>query len=270
MRAPALPYSAVYGDIVDSAWVTAALAALGNNEMARTVLAHHVNSIRLQSGRDTPAGSLPRSIYRTGEAASVRANADGESAAWLLAACWRQAALLAVAERSSFLEPLWPALEACTDYLAREPRVGVALSGALSAASTPLETLRTHYLGLESSRRMAEALSRPEPELWSDRRSELYARIRFRKLNQTGPPESKWPWIDWWIETLPGARREVGTGWDVLRGDDAPPFTTAEILARVDESGLGPHAPLARRDAMLCLIEMLAEPENSVPSTPPP
>ncbi len=254
LHAPLLADSAVYSDVFDTAWSAAALDGMGLPDAAQRALAHHIQSVRSAQGVDTPAGSLPRKVYRDGATASFSGNADPESAAWLLAACWHHAASLAVPERRGFLEPHWPALSRCADYLAREPRVGSALSGALTADAAPLDTLRTHYLGLESSRRMAEALGEVEPGLWTDRRDEIYARLRFRKLNQSGGGESGTPWVDWWITQMPGAKAETGTGWEVLKSEGAPVLTEEAIVEWVREAGLGPGAPLALRDALRCLL----------------
>ncbi len=254
LRAPALSGSATFCDVVDTAWVSAALDALGHPERATQALAVHLATVRSESGMDTPAGSLPRMIYSDGTAASVRGNADPESAAWLLAACWRHAASLGVPERRGFLDAHWLALSRCADYLAREPRVGGALSGALAADTAPLDTLRTHYLGLESSRRMAEALGEEEPGLWTDRREEIYARLRFRKLNQSGGGESGTPWVDWWVLQRPGAIAESGAGWEVLKSEGTPALTEEAIAEWAREEGVGPGAPLALRDALRCLL----------------
>ncbi len=254
LRAPALTSSATYCDVAVTAWASAALDELGHPDRAAQALAVHVATLRTERGVDTPAGSLPRMIYSDGTAASVRGNADPESAAWLLAACWRHTAALAVPERRGFLEPHWSALSRCADYLAREPRVSSALSGALPAEAAPLDTLRVHYLGLESGRRMAEALGQEAPGLWTDRRDEIYARLRFRTLNQSDGDESVSPWVDWWILQLPGAKSESGAGWAVLKSEGAPALTDEAIVERTLEEGLGLEAPLALRDALRCLI----------------
>lgn len=240
-------------DVLDSVWASAGLDALGFSELAGRALEFHVKSLRLESGVDTPAGSLPRFTYPNGAAASLSDNANPECAAWLLAACCRHALALPEGDRTAYLEPIWPALEVSTDYLAREPRVGEALSGAQPPVSIALDTLRTHYLGLESSRRMAELLGKGEPTLWSDRRSEIYSRIRFRKLNQTDNDEVYVPWIDWWISVLPGEGEGSASGWEVLVRAGAPPLDASAIQRLDFPAELGPSAPLARRDALRCL-----------------
>ncbi len=254
LHAPLLVGSAVYSDVFDTAWSAAALDGMGLPDAAQRALAHHLQTVRSAQGVDTPAGSLPRKVYRDGATAFFSGNADPESAAWLLAACWRHAALLAVPERNGFLALHWPALSRCADYLAREPRVGSALSGALAADAAPLDTLRTHYLGLESSRRMAEALGEEEPGLWTDRREEIYARLRFRKLNQIGGGEPTTPWVDWWVLRLPGAKAESGAGWEVLKSEGAPALNDEAIVEWARVEGVGPGAPLALRDALRCLL----------------
>lgn len=252
VHAPALSGSATYCDVADTAWASAALDTLGDHDRAARALAVHVDAVRAERGTDTPAGSLPRMIHPDGTAASVWGNADPESAAWILAACWRHAASLPVAKRAAWLEPIWSVLSLAADYLAREPQVGATLSGALPPEAAPLETLRTHYLGLESSRRMAESLGKAEPTLWWDRRGELYSRIRFRKLNQTGAGDAGGPWVDWWIDSLPGAKSE--SGWEVLRTGGGNVLSEVTIQGLVVEAGLGDAAPLARRDALRCLM----------------
>lgn len=256
LHAPAQVTSATYCDVIDSAWASAALDGIGASRRAQDVLAPHVNSLRVESTPEAPAGSLSRRIYPNGAPAFADGNADPEGAAWLLAACWRHAVSLPVAEQAPYLASIWPALERSTDYLAREPRVGGALSGALSAGSAPLDTLRTHYLGLESSRRMATLLGKAEPGLWSDRRSEVYSRIRFRKLNQGDGSGPGSPWIDWWIALLPSAVPEVAAGWEVLKSGIAPELSEASLGEYAKEEDLGFSAPLARRDALRCLLAL--------------
>lgn len=254
LRAPLLGFSAVYSDVFETAWSAAALDRLGLPDAARRALAHHIDSVRAEQAMDTPAGSLPRRVYRNGVTAFLSGNADPEGAAWLLAACWRHTASLPATERQGFLALHWPALSRCTDYLAREPRVGGTLSGALPAEAAPLDMLRTHYLGLESSRRMAEVLGEEEPGLWTDRRDEIYARLRFRTLNQSGGDDTSTPWVDWWIAQLPGAGPESGMGWGVIKSAGAPALTEEAIVEWAREESLGPRAPLALRDALRCLL----------------
>jgi len=254
VRAPALSGAATLCDVVDTAWASAALDALGRHDDAARALAVHVETIRTERGTDTPAGSLPRAIYRDGTSASPWGNADPAGAAWLLAACWRHMVSLPADGQRDYLQAVWPALSLSADYLAREPRVGGALSGALPAEAAPLDTLRVQYLGLESGRRMAAVLEVAEPELWSDRREEIYSRIRFRKLNQAGLGEGGEPWIDWWLNTLPGATSDGLGAWEVLRTEGATALTASAILDWVVESGLGPEAPFLRRDALRCLL----------------
>lgn len=245
-------------DVLDSAWSSAAMDVLGYSELAGRALGHHVKSIRIDSGLDTPAGSLPRFTYPNGVAASMTDHANPECAAWLLAACCRHALTLPEEGRTAYLEPIWPALEIAVDYLAREPRVGEALSGAQPPLSIALDTLRTHYLGLESGRQIAALLGKSEPTLWSDRRGEIYSRIRFRKLNQTDNDEAYLPWIDWWIGMLPGGEAGPASGsvpgWEVLTRPGAPKLDAAAILRQDYPVELGPSAPFARRDALRCLI----------------
>jgi hypothetical protein len=254
LRAPLLGFSAVYSDVFETAWSTAALDRLGLPDAARRALAHHIDSVRAEPAMDTPAGSLPRRIYRNGVTATLSGNADPEGAAWLLAACWRHTASLPATERQEFLALHWPALSRCTDYLAREPRVGGTLSGALPADAAPLGMLRTHYLGLESSRRMAEVLGEETPGLWTDRRDEIYARLRFRTLNKSGGDETNTPWVDWWIAQLPGAGAESGMAWEVLKSAGAPALNEEAIVEWAREKSVGPRAPLALRDALRCLL----------------
>ena len=254
VRAPALSGGATICDVVDTAWASAALDALGHHDDAARALAVHVETIRTERGTDTPAGSLPRTIYRDGTSASPWGNADPASAAWLLAACWRHMTSLPADHQRGYLEAVWPALSLSADYLAREPRVGGTLSGALPAEAAPLDILRVQYLGLESGRRMAAVLGVAEPELWSDRREEIYSRIRFRKLNKVGVGEGGEPWIDWWINARPGAASDRLREWEVLQTEGATALTASAILDWVLERGLGPEAPLLRRDALRCLL----------------
>jgi hypothetical protein len=247
VRVPMGEKAAAVCQVFDSVWASAALDALGLHDEAERALAVHVATVRDESGTDTPAGSLPREIRPDGRAASFRGNADPESAAWLLAACWRHGASLSASERIAYLGPIWPRLSLAADYLAREPTVGGALSGALPASAAPLDLLRTHYLGLESSRLAAEALGREEPGLWSDRRGEIYARIRFRTLNQTGDDATMKPWVNWWVALMPGAQADEG--WDVLKTAEAPVLTDAAITEWVAKEGA------LRRAALRCLFE---------------
>lgn len=241
-------------DVLDSVWASAGLDALGHVELARRALDFHIKSLRPSSGVDMAAGSLPRFSYPNGTVASLSDHENPECAAWLLAACWRHTLTLPEGGRRGYLEPIWPALERSTDYLAREPRVGEALSGAQPPLSIALDTLRTHYLGLESSRRMAALLGKGEPTLWSDRRSEIYSRIRFRKLNQTDNDEMYQPWIDWWIGALPGDDAGADSDWAVLVRAGAPALDALAIQRLDVPPELGPSAPVARRDALRCLI----------------
>ena len=240
--------------IIDSIWASAALDALGLIGEAEGALAVHLATVRTERGVDTPSGSLPREIRTDGRAASFWGNADPESAAWLLAACWRHGTTLPEVERSTYLASIWPKLSLAADYLACEPIVGGALSGALPPGAAPLDVLRTHYLGLESSRRIAELLGMEEPGLWSDRRGEIYARIRFRTLNRTDGEEGDEPWVDWWIAVLPGDHSDAG--WAVLKTAEAPVLTDSAITEWL-EAGSDSEVPLARRDALRCLMEML-------------
>ena len=254
LQAPAVEGSDGTCHIIDSVWASAALDALGLHDQAARALAVHLATVRAVSGIDTPSGSLPRVIRPDGKAASFWGNADPESAAWLLAACWRHSVSLPAPERAAYLEPVWPQLSLAADYLAREPVVGGALSGALPAGAAPLDLLRSHYLGLESSRRAAEALGKAEPTLWSDRRSEIYSRIRFRTLNQTGDGGALKPWVDWWIGLMPGGQSNAG--WDVLKTAGAPALTESAIAEwAVEESG---EVPLARKDGLRCLMGFVA------------
>lgn len=250
LRMPAANTPTAICHIIDSVWASAALDAMGLHDAAERALAVHLATVRVLSGTDTPSGSLPRVIRTDGKSASFWGNADPESAAWLLAACWRHGATLPAPERAAYLEPVWPTLVLVADYLAREPVVGGALSGALPAGSAPLDLLRTHYLGLESSRRVAEALGKEEYGPWADRRGEIYSRIRFRTLNQTGVEVGVTPWVDWWITLLPSETSP--TSWNVLKAAELPALTDAAITTwTVDE---GP----TRRDALRCLAGILA------------
>lgn len=242
--------------IIDSVWVSAALDTLGLHDEAARALAVHLATVRAVGGTDTPAGSLPRVIHTDGRAASFWGNADPESAAWLLAACWRHGASLPTPERAAYLEPIWPELSLAADYLAREPVVGGALSGALPAGAAPLDLLRSHYLGLESSRRAAEALGKAEPALWSDRRGEIYSRIRFRTLNQTGGGGILKPWVDWWIGLMPGG--QPNADWDVLKTAGAPALTESAITEWAGEEGGVGDVSLARTDGLRCLMGFVA------------
>jgi hypothetical protein len=268
LHAPAQVTSAAYCDVIDSAWASAALDTIGASRRSQDALAIHVNSLRVESTPETPAGSLPRRIYPNGAPAFLGGNADPEGAAWLLAACWRHAVSLPVAEQAPYLTSIWPALERSADYLALEPRVGGALSGALSAGSATLDTLRIHYLGLESSRRMAILLGEAEPGLWSDRRSEVYSRIRFRKLNQGDGSGPESPWIDWWIRLLPSAVPEVAAGWEVLKSGITPELSEASLGEYAKDEDLGLAAPLARRDALRCLLALSGSGSASTPTRP--
>jgi hypothetical protein len=101
---------------------------------------------------------------------------------------------------------------------------------------------------------MAEALGEEEPGLWTDRREEIYARLRFRKLNQIGGGEPTTPWVDWWVLRLPGAKAESGAGWEVLKSEGAPALNDEAIVEWARVEGVGPGAPLALRDALRCLL----------------
>src|SRR5690606_8162521 len=79
LRRPPSDGTAATCHILDSVWASAALDALGLHEHAARALAVHRDTIRMVSGTDTPAGSLPREIRPTGRAASFRGNADPES-----------------------------------------------------------------------------------------------------------------------------------------------------------------------------------------------
>jgi hypothetical protein len=239
--------------ILDSIWASAALDTLGLHDQAARALAVHLATVRIISGTDTPAGSLPRVIHPDGKAASFRGNADPESAAWLLAACWRHGAILSAPDRTAFLESIWPVISQVADYLAREPTVGGALSGAIPASSTPLDLLRTHYLGLESSHRMAEVLGKEEPGQWTERRGEIYSRIRFRTLNQTSDEDTMEPWVDWWVG-LPGMHSDAG--WDVLKSE-APSPTDATMAQWTQEGGDSAMSPV-RQEALRCLMGLAA------------
>lgn len=251
LRAPAASPPQAYATVFDAAWVSAALDTLGYTGAAGRALQRHLDSVRMNSTDGYPVGSLPAAIYATGVPARFDGAADPASAAWLIAACWRYAIHRPGEEGTAYLDGVWPILASCADYLAREPRVGRVLGSGADAPDVSLTVLDTHYLGLESARRCAEFLGIMETEMVVDRRSELYARIRFRRLNDSTPQTAADPWIARWLETL-GDLGGTQARWDVLL--DVPGIDRAGDAADGQTMpGSDIPSPVALREALRCL-----------------
>jgi len=232
--------------VFDSVWASAALDSLGYTDGAARALQVHLDSARLEFSDGQPAGSLPAAIYCTGEAARFDGTADPASAAWLLAGCWRHAISLPEDGVGAYLESVTPVLAACAEYLAREPGVGRALLGGGAAAEAPLSLLETHFLGLESWRRILALRGTPEPGVVADRRSELLYLIRIRRQNDVASEQSANPWIGRWLRELWGLGAEASAGWEGLVDDGA--------LRRLPETWRADSTtPIALRDALRCL-----------------
>jgi hypothetical protein len=237
-----------------SAWSAAALDALGYSDAAERALEVHWGTIRGEGTHGLPAGSLPATIFVSGRVAGFTGAADPAAAAWLLAASWRHAARLPAPGAAAYLGPRWPALAKAVDILAREPEAGLILSGGAPVEGASLYLLETHYLGLESARRISIALNLPETGLAGDRRTELYARIRLGRLNGPDRRRTEPDWVARWVAGLTNA--DADTGWDVLRGPGAgDPLDGSQGI---------PDAPRALRAALHCLsaAENVGEPRE--------
>lgn len=253
LRSPVSFPSLAYVSVFDTVWATAALDWLGYTDTAGRALDFLLRAVRADGEGGLPAGSLPAALFTTGAPASMAGAADPESAAWLIAACWRHALALPAGPRGAYLESAWPALARCADYLAREPEVGGVLAGAGPAGAAPLATLETHYLGLECIGRMQVLLERTEPGQWADRRNELYHWILFRRLNGAERPAAGEPWIAWWLEGLDDTGAAGGAGLEALRDAALPSYLDPATQEPAVPPGCGPMAPYALRAAFRCL-----------------
>lgn len=261
LRAPLADPPEAYAAVFDTAWASAALDGLGYTGAAARALQFHLDTVRGPAGDGLPAGSLPATATVAGNPARYAGNADPEAAAWLLAACWRHAQMRPPAAGEDYLAGVWPVLQRSAVYLAREPRAGRALSSGQPAPDVPLALLKTHYLGLECARRIAERLGEAEPGVCADRREEIYSRIRFRVLNGEGGADAGTPWISWWVGQLAGLGEAAASGWDVIAGpEQVPPLGTD--AAGLDWGGRA-TVPRALPQAIQCLNGPAAKPYAS-------
>ena len=263
LRAPAGNPPQAYATVFDAVWASAALDALGYTDAGGRALQLHLDGVRPDGGAGYPPGSLPAAVYTTGDLARFDGAADPASAAWLLAACWRHAISLGPEDGGSYLESAWPVLARCADYLAREPGVGRALAGVTSMPDVPLRLLDAHYLGLECARRSVEMLGGEESGMVAERRSELYARIRFRRLNAGASGEAGDPWINRWLRELAGLGLDAESGWQALLDSPEAGAIEKAVPASIVPAARS-DAPVALRDALRCLggLRRAATPHN--------
>ncbi len=243
VRAPISYPALAYATIFNTAWATAALDSLGMSAHGRRALEFHRTTLRTTYGSDGLPGSLPASVYSTGQSADLLNGANPSSTAWLLAALWRHLAVQESTAAEAQLQEWEEALRLAGDYLARAPVVGAVLSGTMKPAAATLADLQTHYLGLVSARLLLERLGEEEPTHWQQRREETYARIRFRQLDGAEEVESRWLYA--WVRHLPEDAREPGEGWEILHFLEEVP-----VLLPPTIRGVSKGVPVSLRAAL--------------------
>ncbi|MCF6287106.1 MAG: hypothetical protein L3K26_18260, partial [Candidatus Hydrogenedentes bacterium] len=247
----ALAHAALF----DSVWACAALDKQGYGSEAERVLRFHLDTMRTAFMPSGPPGSLPAYVHTTGVPARFLDSANPASTAWLLAALWRHSVSLPPEQALKFLDTCKNSILDGGDFLARAPVVGEVLSGTMKPGAASLTTLQTHYLGLVSGQSIMARLGQNEPGAWQSRREEVYARIRFRQLDEKRVQDPESPWLAYWVSTLPEAAPSENTPWQVLLSDKSP--TAAELLESVPSAGpaVNQGIPVALRAALAILDE---------------
>lgn len=249
--APASDPALARVSVFDTVWASAALDTMGYTDSVARALDFLLDSVRT-TGIRPPVGSLPAAMWPDGTTVAPDGQAEPASAVWILAGVWRHAMELPDESRARYLDEVWPKLVLCGDFLARDPVVGRALSGRGLSGAVPLSTLEEHYLGLESLRRVADLLGKPEVVQRADRRSELYTRIRIRRLNQDGIAEDGVSWTRGWIGTLTGLTESARVGWELLADGGALLPVPGEGVRRGKGTMVAEGVPHALRDALRC------------------
>lgn len=167
------------------AWITLALDTAGYHDLAGAHALFYTTVSRNEGKPGKPYGSLPAAAYANGAEGLPHLVLDTEATAWALASYWRHAGYLEEPRQLNFLSKTWDAARRGGDFLVnwvdsrnREPLHSFDVEAWCDRRSTRL--LLTHFMGIDSAIKIAEALAQELPPAWSRYKTDLEIRIRLR------------------------------------------------------------------------------------------
>ena len=201
----------------DGAWATLALDMAGCTAAAERHLRFYETLVRKGNKRGMPNGSHPVAAYTSGVEAAPHFILETDSAAWVLASCWRHAQSLKEPARLAYLKTAWEATELMGHFLTHwtEGTAGAPLHSFQRDCLRDRQTeasLWTTFMGVTAATNIAHALNRDEARDWADRQNELKSLIQFHRLND--PAALMIPaTLPYWLEGV--IPRAGNSAWDI-------------------------------------------------------
>ncbi len=162
----------------DGALVAWAWFESGQHDAAWKSIDAYISLIRTEDRPRKPYGSMPESVYTSGEPASPHFIVDGRGPARVLWVADRMLQSREPQARTVWVTTHWKSIEATGEFLStwRDARRGAPLYADdplnLSDAETQ-DRLFAQHAGISAAIRLAEAAGEAVPEAWRNRQNEL-------------------------------------------------------------------------------------------------
>jgi len=162
----------------DGALVAWMYFEIGERDEGRLSVEAYLDLIRTQEKPRRPIGSMPESVYTSGELASPHFVIDDRGPARVLWVADRFARGLKDVDRRGWVQRHWEAIEAATGFLCAwsDPRRGAPLYSADPvglADGVTQDRLFAAYAGISAGIRLAEHAGEMVPEPWRNRQDRL-------------------------------------------------------------------------------------------------